>query len=66
MFNNSYYSYNFNQATEKIGSKDSELNKIKREFEKRYLDFLVKYQVVGDKNFKTEYVVYPEKIYSES
>jgi hypothetical protein len=59
-------SYNFNQATEKIGSKDSELNKIKREFEKRYMDFLVKYQVVGDKNFKTEFNKYPERVYSES
>ena len=61
----SNYGYNFNQAIEKVGSKDSELNKIKREFEKKYMDFLVKYQVVGDKNFKTQFSVYPEKIYSE-
>jgi Trm5-related predicted tRNA methylase len=60
------YGYNFNQAIQKVGSKDSELNKIKREFEKRYTEFLVKYQVVGDKNFKTDFNVYPERIYSES
>jgi len=64
MLNN--YGYNFNNATQKIGSKDSELNRVKREFEKRYTEFLVKYQVVGDKYFKKEFNIFPERIYSES
>ena len=59
-------SYNFNHAIERVGDKDSELNKIKRELEKRYMDFLIKYQVVGDKNFKTEFNKYPERVYSEA
>jgi len=57
--------YNFGEAIEKVGARDSELNKIKREFEKKYKEFLIKYQVVGDKNFRTEFNVYPERIYSE-
>ena len=58
--------YNFGEAIEKLGSKDSELNRIKREFERKYREFLVKYQVVGDRNFSPDYKVYPERIYSEA
>jgi hypothetical protein len=58
--------YNFGEAIEKVGARDSELNKIKREFEKKYKEFLIKYQVVGDKNFKKEFNIFPERIYSES
>lgn len=58
-------SYNFYEASEKVGRENSELNKIKKEFERKYTEFLLKYQVVGDKNFKTEFSKYPQRIYSE-
>ena len=56
------FSYKFSDAISIVAlnteNEKSELIRKKNEFEKKYQKFLNKYQVIGDKNFKTYFIKY--------
>ena len=62
----STFPYGFMDAINIVGGTNSELNKKKELFEEKYINFLRKYQVVGDKNFPKTMTIFPKKVYIES
>ena len=63
-------SYTFADAIKIIGlnngNEKSKLNEKKKEFENKYQAFLDTYHVIGDKDFKTTFVRFEDKRYTET